>query len=276
MSFLSLARALSPCVWQWAMAIVDENGTSWGRFSFNLSDPNLASTHPADAVLTFSRAGGLPATLRRTVAAAACNSPKLAERCGGRNAAIVGSIPVQDHTGAFLGSLTIFDGQEAADAVYIFVRQRGLPPDFQKTLLNAACNDPNLRDVICSRQRAIKYEESAAELLVRMGRVVGEDLIVWEDEEVADAAKNLANRRGLGDEFYRKGANVQLGPGLCLARVPRNGRNFEYLSGEDPLLGSASIRPCRAPPSNDPHALVCPHSEVKNGVSVTLHSVVCS
>ena len=41
----------------------------------------------------------------------------------------------------------------------------------------------------------------------------------------------------MGDEFYRKGANVQLGPGMCLARVPRNGRNFEYLSGEDPYLG---------------------------------------
>jgi hypothetical protein len=43
--------------------------------------------------------------------------------------------------------------------------------------------------------------------------------------------------KAMGDEFYRKGANVQLGPGLCLARVPRNGRNFEYVSGEDPLLG---------------------------------------
>ena len=42
---------------------------------------------------------------------------------------------------------------------------------------------------------------------------------------------------GMGDEFYRKGANVQLGPGLCVARVPRNGRNFEYVSGEDPFLG---------------------------------------
>ena len=38
-----------------------------------------------------------------------------------------------------------------------------------------------------------------------------------------------------GDTPYRKGANVQLGPGMCLARVPRNGRNFEYLSGEDPF-----------------------------------------
>ena len=39
------------------------------------------------------------------------------------------------------------------------------------------------------------------------------------------------------------GANVQLGPGLCLARVPRNGRNFEYLSGEDPYLGYTLVQP---------------------------------
>ena len=36
----------------------------------------------------------------------------------------------------------------------------------------------------------------------------------------------------MGREFRDKGANVQLGPGVCLARVPVNGRNFEYLSGE--------------------------------------------
>jgi beta-glucosidase len=35
-----------------------------------------------------------------------------------------------------------------------------------------------------------------------------------------------------GEEFFAKGSNVQLGPGLCVARVPQNGRNFEYLSGE--------------------------------------------
>ena len=41
----------------------------------------------------------------------------------------------------------------------------------------------------------------------------------------------------VGQEFWRKGSNVQLGPGLCVARVPVNGRAFEYLSGEDPHLG---------------------------------------
>ena len=48
---------------------------------------------------------------------------------------------------------------------------------------------------------------------------------------------------GMGKEFFAKGSNVQLGPGLCLARVPRNGRNFEYLSGEDPMLGYVLSQP---------------------------------
>ena len=47
----------------------------------------------------------------------------------------------------------------------------------------------------------------------------------------------------MGKEFYGKGANVQLGPGVCVARVPRNGRNFEYLSGEDPHLGYVLVQP---------------------------------
>jgi beta-glucosidase-like glycosyl hydrolase len=47
----------------------------------------------------------------------------------------------------------------------------------------------------------------------------------------------------MGKEFFAKGANVQLGPGLCVARVPRNGRDFEYLSGEDPFLGYTLVKP---------------------------------
>jgi len=44
--------------------------------------------------------------------------------------------------------------------------------------------------------------------------------------------------KAMGKEFRDKGANVQLGPGLNVARVPGGGRNFEYMSGEDPLLGA--------------------------------------
>ena len=43
----------------------------------------------------------------------------------------------------------------------------------------------------------------------------------------------------MGTEFRQKGANVQLGPGLNVARIPQEGRNFEYLSGEEAALGVA-------------------------------------
>lgn len=49
--------------------------------------------------------------------------------------------------------------------------------------------------------------------------------------------------KAMGEEFFAKGANVQLGPGMCLARVPQNGRNFEYVSGEDPFFGYTMVQP---------------------------------
>lgn len=57
--------------------------------------------------------------------------------------------------------------------------------------------------------------------------------------------RSLIERWGkaMGKEFYDKGANVQLGPGLNIARVPTNGRNFEYLSGADPYLGEQLVQP---------------------------------
>lgn len=42
----------------------------------------------------------------------------------------------------------------------------------------------------------------------------------------------------MATEQRGQGNNVMLGPGVCLARVPVGGRNFEYL-GEDPVLASA-------------------------------------
>ena len=47
----------------------------------------------------------------------------------------------------------------------------------------------------------------------------------------------------MGQEFWGKGANIQEGPGINVARVMRNGRNFEYVSGEDPVLGTRMVVP---------------------------------
>lgn len=50
----------------------------------------------------------------------------------------------------------------------------------------------------------------------------------------------LINRvaAAIGREYRGKGANVILGPAIQVHRVARNGRNFEYMSGEDPYLGA--------------------------------------
>ena len=47
----------------------------------------------------------------------------------------------------------------------------------------------------------------------------------------------------MGEEFFNKGAHVQLGPAVNVQRVPLDGRNFEYLSGEDPVLGAKLTGP---------------------------------
>lgn len=53
----------------------------------------------------------------------------------------------------------------------------------------------------------------------------------------------------LGAEFKAKGANTILGPSINVHRVARNGRNFEYLSGEDPyLVGESRLQPAQFSP----------------------------
>ena len=47
----------------------------------------------------------------------------------------------------------------------------------------------------------------------------------------------------MGLEFWSKGTNIQEGPGVNIARIENNGRTFEYLSGEDPILGGTLIKP---------------------------------
>lgn len=54
-----------------------------------------------------------------------------------------------------------------------------------------------------------------------------------------DVSLSAAYGRYIGAEFRSKGATVLLGPSLNVHRVPRGGRNAEYLSGEEPGLGAA-------------------------------------
>merc|ERR1719453_2785621 len=59
----------------------------------------------------------------------------------------------------------------------------------------------------------------------------------WDTELIEQWGKSM------GKEFKDKGAGVQLGPGLNLMRNGVNGRDFEYLSGEDPFIGASLVGP---------------------------------
>lgn len=59
----------------------------------------------------------------------------------------------------------------------------------------------------------------------------------WEQDLIENWGK------AMGKEFKDKGAGVQLGPGLNLMRNQFDGRNFEYLSGEDPFIGATLVAP---------------------------------
>eukprot|EP01041_Mallomonas_annulata_P003447 gene3447-6851_t len=67
----------------------------------------------------------------------------------------------------------------------------------------------------------------------------------------------------MAKEFKIKGANVFLGPGVGVARVPYNGRIFEYLSGEDPYLGAKLVKPFITSMQNQ-HVIACVKHFVNN------------
>ncbi|HEY0792309.1 MAG TPA: glycoside hydrolase family 3 C-terminal domain-containing protein [Chthoniobacterales bacterium] len=55
----------------------------------------------------------------------------------------------------------------------------------------------------------------------------------------------LARAEGvaMGRDCRARGVHILLAPGLNLHRIPVNGRNFEYLSGEDPFLAARMVVP---------------------------------
>lgn len=48
---------------------------------------------------------------------------------------------------------------------------------------------------------------------------------------------------GMASEFRKTNTQIQLAPGLNVNRLPWGGRNFEYLTGEDPYLGYVLSKP---------------------------------
>ena len=79
-------------------------------------------------------------------------------------------------------------------------------------------------------QHATKGSSTAFPSLLAVGMTWNPDLA----HEMSEA---------IGEEFFDKGAHVHLGPAVNVQRVPYAGRNFEYISGEDPVIGAKMAPP---------------------------------
>lgn len=69
--------------------------------------------------------------------------------------------------------------------------------------------------------------------------------------------------KALGEEAWRKGVNVMLGPAVNIARVPMNGRNFEY-AGEDPYLAGETAAQTSLGIQSNPVMATIKHYAVNN------------
>lgn len=195
-------------------AVVDENGTDWGRFAFPLPD-GAGPSHPADAAWAFAQDKGLPRALRRRLQDDACDALPLA--CGARRRAVVASVPVDLGRGpGFEVACELWDGAAAADAAFAFAQAQQLPAGAAAQLKAALCGRLAFADLddqgdACRRDRALLFYRPAGPWPVGPGaaaaapgssaadRAVGAGLVVelpaalevWAGEEPADALRAL-------------------------------------------------------------------------------------
>lgn len=91
----------------------------------------------------------------------------------------------------------------------------------------------------------LRMDDSASGYHNTLSESVG-TTTVWPSPLAAASAWDEASveilATAIGYEFRGKDANVILGPAVNVHRVARGGRNFELMSGEDPLLGSYLAR----------------------------------
>lgn len=106
-------------------------------------------------------------------------------------------IPISiDGSGAPIGIIRAYEGDEVADIVYHFAAAHKLNNAvFRKSLSDYLCVRP---DLSCTRTRARKFSRPAAEILGDPGLSGLPAFEVWEDEEPADAAYVFAKRLRLG------------------------------------------------------------------------------
>ncbi len=111
-----------------------------------------------------------------------------------------------------------------------FLLQNRLLPDRVVQALTIVTRDGRARNVVCGNAGADPCNRIGSTTAFPASLSISAAF----SEETARSVY-----AAMGAEFVGKGANMILGPALNMHRVPYGSRNFEYLPGEDPVLGAA-------------------------------------
>ena len=174
---------VQPIVYQ-SRSIASATGRNLGSFAV------LRNEEPIDAVDHFVQVHGLDVEHRDTIMDMVC--PELP--CN-RTRPIVWRKTIDDGNGNALGSITVLEDEEVADAAHRFLREFTIPLDrngLRNYLFQQACSNARVK---CSRLVANVVDR---DIVHTNGTAIGH-LIIQENQEPADAIYQWAKEIGLVD-----------------------------------------------------------------------------
>lgn len=147
---------------------------------------------PADVVMAFGVQRGLSREFRRELLQQVCTDKYV--ECS-RRAALVFASPIHvDGNGTDVGTLTILEDEELADAVYHFAKETNITNDLRISLFQTLCG----RDgITCTRGHALLKELPVSD--ARKDNALLGVIRVFEGQEPADVVHEFAQQYDLSD-----------------------------------------------------------------------------
>jgi hypothetical protein len=190
--------------------IQDENGTNYGELIYPGVDGE--GQHPADFVFNKCVERNVPSNIRHKLSDEICK--QLFEKCEGRTRGLVKKTPITAGPDDIIGTIELYDGEEAIDVAYDFVQRhkQRIPLDSVSQIFQALCEWPSsmeqtiINPVTCTRKKPLIYHRPKG------WASLPEDLFVYEGEEAVDVIHHM-----IVEKFkFEKDAYRNLADRVCL------------------------------------------------------------
>jgi hypothetical protein len=202
---LLLCHRSQPAIWSKPIALDNSNGQNNGNDNVIGTVEILKDVEPIDAIDTFCQQYRLPTHYRDMILKEACEQEHVS--CN-RLLPLIHEQRIVDENGTLIGNVEIFEHEEAADAVYRFVKDHQdtehaakldivqLKNHFFQNVCSTSTNDKQSR-MKCTRSHAV-----IANLTIHDvdGKYLGQ-LVLDDTREPVDLIYNWCQERGIGDGF---------------------------------------------------------------------------